>query len=33
MQENQKYFIMVTLRQANKQHNGTPKIWKLSFKE
>ena len=26
LQGNQKYFIMVTLRQANKQHIGTPKI-------
>ena len=33
MQENQKYFIMVTLRQANKQHIDTPKIWKLPLTE
>ena len=26
LQENQKYFIMVTLRQANKQQIGTHKI-------
>ena len=26
LQENQKYFIMVILRQANKQHIGTSKI-------
>ena len=26
LQGNQKYFIMVNLRQANKQHIGTPKI-------
>ena len=26
LEENQKYFIMVTLIQTNKQHIGTPKI-------
>ena len=26
LQENQKYVITVTLRQANKQQTGTPKI-------
>ena len=33
LEENQKYFIMVTLMQANKQHIGTPKIWKLPLTE
>ena len=33
LEENQKYFIMVTLMQANKQRIGTPKIWKLPLTE
>ena len=33
LQENQKYFIIVNLRQANKQHTGTSKIWKLPLTE
>ena len=33
LQENHKHFIMITLRQANKQHIGTTKIWKLPLTE